>query len=125
MSKVRLFLVPVAVAWLFLHVSVVAATTVLLITTGNAASDLVCTCGHDGDHGMCPMHHKPADSARCRMQSTQTDMGGALLSMLGPLTLPIATVEIAPMVPTSVAKGYDAQLPLDWTAPPDAPPPRS
>ena len=39
------------------------------------------------------MHHKPADAARCRMQSTQTDLGVALLSMLGPLTLPVATVE--------------------------------
>ena len=124
MSKVRFLVVPVAVAWLFVHVSVVAATTVLLITTGNAASDLVCTCGHGEDHGMCPMHHEPADSARCRMQSTQNDLGVALLSM-GPLTLPAATVGIMPAISAPLAKGYDDRLTLDWTAPPDAPPPRS
>jgi hypothetical protein len=59
------------------------------------------------------------------MQSTQHDLGVALLSMLGPLTLPVATVGIAPAVAASLSKGYDARLPLDWTAPPDAPPPRS
>jgi hypothetical protein len=124
-SKVRLLVVPVAVAWLFVHGSVVAATTVLLVTTGNAASDLVCTCGHGEDHGMCPMHHKPADSARCRIQSTQNDLGVALLSTLGPLTLPAVTVGIVPAMSAPLAKGYDDTLPLDRTAPPDAPPPRS
>ena len=125
MSKVRLLVVPVAVAWLFVHSSVVAATTVLLITTGNAASDVVCTCGHGEDHGMCPMHHRPSDAARCRMQNTQSDLGAALLSMLGPLTLPAAPVGIMPAISAPIAKGYDDRLPLDWTAPPDAPPPRS
>ena len=125
MSKVRFVVVPVAVAWLFVHVSVVAAATVLLITTGNAAADLVCTCAHGEDHGMCPMHHEPADSARCRMQSTQNDLGVALLSMLGPLTLPAVTAGIVPAISAPLAKGYDDRLPLDWTAPPDAPPPRS
>jgi hypothetical protein len=74
---------------------------------------------------MCPMHHKPVDSARCRMQSTQNDLGVALLSMLGPLTLPAVTVGIVPAISAPLAKGYDDTLPLDWTAPPDAPPPRS
>ena len=45
--------------------------------------------------------------------------------MLGPLTLPIATVDIVADGLRTVSQGYDAQLPLDWTAPPDAPPPRS
>lgn len=123
--KVRLLVVPVAIAWLFVHVSVAAATTVLLIATGNAASDLVCTCAHGEDHGMCPMHRKPADSARCRMQGAQNDLGAALLSMLGPLTLPASAAGIVPAIAAPLAKGCDDSLPLDWTAPPDAPPPRS
>jgi hypothetical protein len=124
-SKIRRFLVPVAIAWLVAHVSIVAGTTVLLVTTGSAASDIVCTCAHGADHGMCPMHHKPVDAARCRMQSTQNDLGTAQLTMLSPLTLPVATVDIVAVISAPLPKGYDASLPLDWTAPPDAPPPRS
>jgi hypothetical protein len=59
------------------------------------------------------------------MQSTQNDIGIALLSMLGSLTLPAVTVGIVPAIPAPLAKGYDDRLPLDWTAPPNAPPPRS
>ena len=71
------------------------------------------------------MHGKPADEARCRLQSTQNDLGVALLSMLGPLTLPVATLDIVAVISTPLPKGYDDTLPLDWTAPPEAPPPRS
>ena len=59
------------------------------------------------------------------MQSTQDDLGMALLSMFGQLTLPVATVEVVAVISAPIPKGYDATLPLDWTAPPDAPPPRS
>ena len=113
-----------AVAWLLVHVSVVASTTVLLLASDGAASDLICTCAHGADHGLCPMHHQPSDSARCRMQRTQTDLGAALLSMLGPLTAPSSTVDIVQVISAPLPKGYGVRLPLDWTAPPDAPPPR-
>jgi hypothetical protein len=49
----------------------------------------------------------------------------ALLSMLGPLTLPAATVDIVTVISLPAPKGYDTTMPSDWTAPPDAPPPRS
>jgi hypothetical protein len=71
------------------------------------------------------MHRKPADSARCRLQSTQNDRGLALLSMLGPLTLPVATFDIVAVISAPLPKGFDAMRPLDWNVPPDAPPPRS
>ena len=125
MSKVRRLIVPVACAWLFLHVLVVAGTTVLLVATESGASDLVCTCGHGADHTSCPMHHQPADSARCRLQSTQSDLGFAPLSMLGPLTLPVtAATGVADATPS---RPIDYQLPLlsDGTVPPDPPPPRN
>ncbi|HEY7444923.1 MAG TPA: hypothetical protein VH701_21000, partial [Vicinamibacterales bacterium] len=85
MAKIRRLLVPVAVAWLFVHVSVVAGTAVLLSMSNASAGDIICTCAHGADHGSCPMHRKPADSARCRLQSTQNDLGLSLISMLGPL----------------------------------------
>jgi hypothetical protein len=124
-SKIRRLLVPVALAWLLLHVSVVAGTTALLLTTGASEADIICTCAHGADHGSCPMHRTPIDSSRCRLQSTRTDLGVALLSMLGPLTLPASTVDVVAVISLPAPKGYDATLPLDWTAPPDAPPPRS
>jgi hypothetical protein len=123
--KIRGLLVPVAVAWLILHVSVMAGTAVLLVTRGAAEAEIHCTCAHGADHGSCPMHREPADSARCRLQSTQNDLGAALLSILGPLTLPPATVAAVAVIASPAPKGYDATLPLDWTAPPEAPPPRS
>jgi hypothetical protein len=124
-SKIRGLLVPVALAWLLVHAFVTVGTTALLFAGGASEADLVCTCAHGADHGACPMHRTPADSSRCRLQSAQNDLGMALLSMLGPLTLPVATLDIFAVISLPVPKGYDATMPRDWTAPPDAPPPRS
>ncbi len=71
------------------------------------------------------MHHKPADSARCRMQSTQSDLGFALMSMLGPLTLPVMTATAVADVSPSRAIEYQTPLFSNRTAPPDPPPPRT
>lgn len=110
---------------MFLHVSVVAGTTAILLTSTASEADIICTCAHGADHGSCPMHRKPSDSARCRLQSAQTDLGLALLSVLGPLTLPVSSVDIVAVISAPLPKGYDTTPPLDWTPPPDAPPPRS
>jgi hypothetical protein len=59
------------------------------------------------------------------MQSTQNDLGMALLSMLGPLTLPATTLDTVAVISLPGPRGYDATMPRDWTAAPDAPPPRS
>jgi hypothetical protein len=123
-SKVRRLIVQVACAWLFLHVSVVAGTTVLLVATGSAASDLVCTCAHGADHTSCRMHHKPADSARCRLQSTQNDLGFALLSMLGP-PLPVAAATVVADATLSRPLEYQPPVLSDGTFSPDPPPPRN
>ena len=113
------------VAWLFLHVSLTAGTTALALAGGASEADLICTCAHGGDHDSCPMHGKPVDAARCRLQSTQNDLGLALLSTLGVLTLPVATADVVAVISSPLPKGYDATMPGDWTTPPDAPPPRS
>ena len=125
MSKTRRLLVPVTVVWLFLHVSVVAGTTVLLVTGGASEAGIICTCADGDDHGSCPMHGKPADSARCRLQSTQNDLGLALISMLGPLTLPVASATIVADATPSHPIDYQPPLLSDGTLPPDPPPPRS
>jgi hypothetical protein len=117
--------VPVAVAWLFLHVCVVAGGVVLLVANGSSRAELTCTCGHGADHASCPMHHRPTDSARCRLRSVQHDLGSALMSMLGLLTLPVATTVVTADVSLAHAIGYDSRVPIDRSARPDLPPPRS
>jgi hypothetical protein len=71
------------------------------------------------------MHHTPADSARCRMQSTQSEFGFALLSMLGPLTVPVAAAAVVVDATPSRPIEYQSPLLSDGTLSPDPPPPRS
>lgn len=124
MSKFRRLLVPLTATWLSLHVLVMTGTTGAVLAAGSSASDIVCTCAHDGDHGSCPMHGTPADSARCRLQSTQDDLGIALMSVLGPMMLPVTSIHAIAETSAPVPKGYDSALPTDWTVPPESPPPR-
>lgn len=125
MPSIRSVLVPVAVVWLLFHASVLTGTTAFALTRGASAADLACTCAHGGDHDSCPMHRKPVDSARCRLRSANHELALALVSVLGPLTVPVTAAEIAAVTPTSGRQGYDTAPPSDWTAPPDAPPPRA
>lgn len=111
-------------AWLCLHVTVLAGTTVVLFNRGASEAGIICTCGHGADHGLCTMHRKVADSTRCRLQSTQQDLGVALLSMLGPLTLPAPTATVVADVSPTAAFEYDTPVICDRTVPPDPPPPR-
>ena len=71
------------------------------------------------------MHHKPADAARCRMQSTQSDLGFALLSMLGPLILPVTAASVAVDAASSYRIEYQPPLITHGSLPPEPPPPRS
>ena len=59
------------------------------------------------------------------MQSTQDDLGLALASMLGPLTLPAAAITATVETAAPVLIAYRLPLPSDQTVPPDPPPPRS
>jgi hypothetical protein len=70
------------------------------------------------------MHHKPADSARCRLQSTQNDLGFALLSMLGP-PLPVTGAFVIADATLLRPLEYRSPLLSDGTFSPDPPPPRN
>jgi hypothetical protein len=105
-------------------VSIVAGTTVLVLAAGSSTSDIVCTCVHGADHGSCPMHGTPTDSARCRLQGTQDDLATAL-SAVGPLVLPVTSNVVAVDAPSPALIGYASPLPSDWIVPPEPPPPRS
>lgn len=125
MSKLRQLFVPMAFAWLFVHVSVMTGTAVLLLTSGASERELVCRCGHGADHGSCPMHGKPADAARCHLQGAQEDFGLGLIPVLGPLTLPVLPAAVVADTSSSRAIGYEPRLPSDPAIPPDLPPPRA
>jgi hypothetical protein len=109
-------------AWLCLHVTVLAGTTVVLFKSGASQADIICACAHGADHGPCPMHRKPADSTRCRLQNTQHDL--AFLSMLGPVTLPVPTATVVADVAPTAAFEYYTPVICERTVPPDPPPPR-
>jgi hypothetical protein len=123
--KFRGLLVPLTAIWLSLHLMVGTGMTIMVLLSGSATSDIVCTCAHGADHGSCPMHRAPSDSTRCRLQSTSDDLGLAVRSMLGPLALPATPVREVAEASAPVPKGYDSTLPLDWTVPPEPPPPRT
>jgi hypothetical protein len=125
MSMIRSALVRVAIVVLLVHASAVAATTVLLSAGGNAAADLVCTCEHGTDHTQCPMHHDAADSARCHMQSTSHELGTVLLSVFGPLTLPLAAESVAVDGASSPLVGSPSPFLPERATSPSSPPPRS
>jgi len=123
--KFRRLLVPLTATWVSLHVLVVTGTTIAVLAASISTSDIVCTCAQGAEHGSCPMHGTPADSTRCRLQSAQDGLGVALMSVLGPMTLPVTSTHVIAETSASRPNGYDAALPLDWTVPPDSPPPRS
>ena len=123
--KFRGLLAPLTAIWLSLHILGVTGATIMVLVSGITSSDIVCTCAHGADHGSCPMHRTPADSTRCRLQSAEDDLGLALTSMPGPLTLPAASVRAVAEASAFLPKGYDSTLPSDWTVPPEPPPPRS
>jgi hypothetical protein len=121
----RRLLVPLTATWVSLHVLVVTGTTITVLATAISSSDIVCTCAQGADHDSCPMHGTRADSTRCRLQSTQNNLGVALVSVLGPTTLTVTSTHAIAETSASLQNGYDAALPLDWTVPPESPPPRS
>jgi hypothetical protein len=121
----RRLVIPLAATLLSLHLLVLTGTTVVVLAAGSSTSDIVCTCAHGANHGSCPMHRTPADSARCRMQGAQDDLRVALLSMLADLTLPVASVDAIALTSAPVPQGHDSGLPSGWTVPPVAPPPRA
>jgi hypothetical protein len=125
MLKVRRLLVPIVTAWLFLYAIAVTGTAALVLDSRTSALNMACTCAHDSTHRSCPMHHQPADSARCHLQGTHQDVGLALRAALGPLTLPGNAIVTNVEVPSAGPVTYISPSPLDWVAPPDLPPPRS
>ena len=122
MSRFRFFLVPLSVAWLSVHLLVTAGAVIVAFVS--EPSDIVCTCEHGADHGLCPMHRTPSNSTRCRLQGPQDSLA-ALISVLGPLVLPAASDAFSVDAPAPGLIGYASPLPSDWIVPPELPPPRS
>jgi hypothetical protein len=106
------------------HLLVMTGPVTVALLTGASPADIVCTCAHGGDHSTCPMHRTPADSTRCRLQSTQDGPASMLLSSLGLLVLPVTSNVTLVDAPSPVLTGYASPLPSDWIVFPEPPPPR-
>lgn len=123
MSKIRPRLVPLTAAWLSLHLLATSGMVLFAFASGGS-SDIVCTCVHGADHTDCPMHGTSKDSTRCRLQSTQDELGIALISVLSPLALPTTVDAISLDTTSHDVIPSSSPLPSDWLVPPEPPPPR-
>jgi hypothetical protein len=123
MIRLRRALGPLAAVWLACQAATLTFGSVVLwaaVETPGAE----CTCA--GDHGICPMHHRPADGVkRCLLQSASDSDAAVLTALLGHVGLTPAPVQV--FVPAPIV----TSTPIDTTAgtlrppPPDPPPPRA
>ena len=124
MTRLRSALGPIAAVWLLCQVVGSIAAPVVFASTSE--DPLECTCVH-GDHGICPMHHKPAapGSTLCLMRGTD-DSGAALLSSVfgavGLLPAPIQAFFLTADQPVVLTDVTTTSL---RPAAPDPPPPRA
>jgi hypothetical protein len=123
MVRLRRLLGPLAAVWLACQAGTLIVGSAAL-WAGVEAADEECTCA--GDHGICPMHHRPASGVkRCLMQSTADTDAAVLTALLGQIGLSPAALNV--VIPAAEVAG----IPIDTTAgilrpaPPDPPPPRA
>jgi hypothetical protein len=123
MACFRHWLPSIAGVWLWCHVALLAAPTIVFVTA--PAALLECTCTH-GEHAVCPMHHRPAaGSTICLIQSADHSSTGVLASIftfVGVLTSSVQTVAPQPSLPAFFAA---VTTPSFEFLPPDSPPPRA
>jgi hypothetical protein len=122
MLQLRRMLGPIAGTWLFCQTAGLMATPFAISVAFDA--DLIrCTCA-DGDHDVCPMHHRQASPAPCSIRATFGDM--ALLSSI------LTSVGVLASAPTTITPAPAGTVIRDGLTPssfrpaaPDPPPPRA
>ena len=123
MIRIRRALGPLAAVWLFCQAATLTIGSAALWIAAAHAAELECTCA--GDHGICPMHHKPAGtSKRCALQSAGDDEAGVLTSLFGHVGLVQAPVQAFVPLPIITRVLLDTTPSALRPAPPDPPPPR-
>src|SRR5919201_4624047 len=88
MARLRRILGPVVTTWLLCHVAGLTVAPASFLFTA-ATDPIECTCAN-GDHTICPMHHRPASGTRCSIRGA-SDSGTALLTTLLPIGILTST----------------------------------
>ena len=125
MTRLRSALGPIAAAWLLCQVLGSIAAPVVFAST-SVENPLECTCLH-GDHGICPMHHKPAapGSTLCLMRGAGDSNAALLSSVFGALGLVPAPAEVFFVPSDQPIVLIDVTTTSLRPAAPDPPPPRA
>jgi len=120
----RRLLAVIASAWLVVQAGALAAVPAVFWDT-TAEDLLACTCG-DGNHAICPMHHRPSSRpARCALTGTQDTDVTILGSLLhGVAVMPVPTSAATDPMPERLAAALPVSADSPRPAPPDPPPPR-
>ena len=122
MFQLRRMLGPIAATWLFCQAAGLMATP-FAISVAFEGDLIRCTCA-DGDHDVCPMHHRQASPAPCSIRATHGDTAllSSLLTSVGVLAPAPATIMAAP---AGVVLRDGLTSSSFRPAPPDPPPPRA
>lgn len=119
--RLRRALGPLAACWLLLQ-----AATLIVGSTAIAihAAELECTC--EGDHGLCPMHHRSrAGVTRCLLQDAGDNDAGVLTPLLGHTGLVPTPARPLALVSSRTSSRVDRTDPILRPTSPDPPPPRA
>jgi len=98
MVRLRRALGRIAIAWCLCQLTGMTVAPTILWALGAEAVE--CTCTHDGDHSLCPMHHPRTATRHCVMDAVDDNLTGALipLSSLAELVLPSADIVVPQLV---------------------------
>jgi hypothetical protein len=122
MARMRAVMTRFVFAWLLCHAMTLTVTPTVVLLNGVATVE--CSCAH-GDHGFCPMHHKPVPGSElCLMQSADDSRVATFSWLLNAGLVPPRTATVVPER-QQVAAPVDCTTASLQPAPPDPPPPRA
>src|SRR5215831_503686 len=127
MDSIRRRLAWLACVWLSCQFATMTATSLSLCASlFRPASDVVCTCLHDGPDAHCPMHHHSTSTQDCRYRSNALDPStAAIATLLGRPTVltPMRGAAVRPSLWWLVRNS--SPLVVNRVSAPEGPPPRA
>jgi hypothetical protein len=122
MVSIRRALARVAVLCLLCECAPLAMAPVVF-WTGATADALECTCSQ-GDHAMCPLHHRSRPAAgRCAMRGLSDTGTVVVASLLGAIGI-VPDVRTVAAAPDTMPIVGEPVSPARRSSSPDSPPPR-
>jgi len=124
MLSIRRARVLLTAFWLVMQAALLISPSVVLLAAAHEETAAECTCAQ-GDHAICPMHHRPATGTRiCLIGSADDALAtlGSLFQAAG-LMPSIAPASQPAAIPTA---SIDSPSTMTFrSVPPDPPPPRA